>query len=132
VGALGGQRLGGGKLSVASLTILALLVTAASAAAPEKGAAYRGDTRNGDKVALKVGSAGKGVTFSLTCDSGGEAVKVRRMAVSASGRFSGSARQSGRVVLRVSGRFVSKRKVTGTKSGVVCFSGKKSFSATKE
>jgi len=120
------------KLAVASLTILALLVTAASAATPEKGASYEGQTRNGDSVALKVGSAGKGVTFSLTCDSGGDAVKVRQMAISKSGKFSGSARQSGRVVLRVSGRFVSKRKVTGTKSGVVCFSGKKSFSAAKQ
>ena len=107
-------------------------VAAAPAATPTKGATYRGETRNGDRVTLKVAKAGKRVTFSLTCDSGGEAVKVRRMAVSESGEFSGTKRQSGRVILRVSGKFVSKRRATGTKSGVVCFSGMKPFSATRE
>ena len=107
-------------------------VAAAPAATPTKGASYQGETRDGDSVALKVGKAGKGVSFSLTCDSGGEAVRIRRMAVSESGEFSGTKRQSGRVILRVSGQFVSKRRATGNKSGVVCFSGMKSFSATRE
>ncbi len=107
-------------------------VAAAPAATPTKGATYRGETRDGDSVVLKVAKAGKRVTLSLTCDSGGEAVRVRRMAVSESGEFSGSKRQSGRVILRVTGKFVSRRRATGTKFGVVCFSGEKSFSATRK
>ena len=121
------------RIAVATLvTLLGMSVAAAPAATPTKGASYRGETRDGDSVALKVAKKGKRVTFSLTCDSGGEAVKVRRMLLSDSGEFSGARRQSGRVILRVSGKFVSKRKATGTKSGVVCFSGEKSFSATRE
>lgn len=117
--------------AVTVVTLLGLCVAPAPAATPEKGATYRGQTRNGDSVALTVSSTGKRVTLSLTCESGGEPVRLRRMAVSDSGEFSGTKRQSGRVILRVSGKFKSKRKATGTKSGVVCFSGEKSFSATR-
>lgn len=110
---------------------LALAPAASQAAQPKKGAVYRGQTSDGDALVLKVGKAGKRVSLSLTCDSGGGAVTIRRMPVSSTGAFSGSALRSGRVILRVSGRFVSSKRVTGTKSGVVCFSDRKSFSATR-
>ena len=116
---------------VALATALLLAPCISLAAQPKKGATYRGETSDGDAVVMKVAKGGKRVTLSLTCDSGGEAVTIRRMPVSSTGAFSGVARRSGRVILRASGRFVTPRKARGTKSGVVCFSGMGSFAATR-
>ena len=112
-------------------TVLALAPSASLAAQPKKAATYRGETSDGDAVVMKVAKGGKRVSLSLTCDSGGEAVTIRRMPVSSTGAFSGAARRSGKVILRASGRFVTSKKATGTKSGVVCFSGMRSFAATR-
>ena len=120
------------RAAIAALAaVLVIAPAAAMAAQPKKGATYRGQTADGDAVVLKVAKGGKRVALSLTCDSGGAPVTIRGMAVSGTGAFSGTRRRSGRVILRVSGRFVTARKATGTKSGVVCFSNRKSFSATR-
>ena len=122
-------------MSRAALGVLAAALSLAPAASlaaqPTKGATYRGETSDGDAVVLRVAEGGKRVSLSLTCESGGSAVTVRRMPVSSTGAFSGSARRSGRVILRVNGRFVTSKRATGTKAGVVCFNARKPFTATR-
>jgi hypothetical protein len=113
---------------IAIVAALLALAPSAHAATPRPGATYSGTTSQAERATLKVARSGKTlaltVSWTAACQSGGvlrSSTVSKRIRVSRTGRFSrrGSYATTvgGHVVhvdLRLTGRFTSTRRASGT------------------
>jgi hypothetical protein len=125
-------------LCATALAVTALVITATAVAVPPSaGATYRGNS-SGQRnslplpVELKVAADGKSLTFTVRCRFDGRRWRfsLKGVKVNAQGGFSKSGKSQG-VPLKVSGRFVTARKASGTFDTGACFVGDASFTARR-
>jgi hypothetical protein len=119
-----------------ALALAALLVVAAVAVAvpPTGGATYAGKSKGGTSgermpVTLKVAQNRKSLTFTFSCF--GDKYSVKNVQVNAQGGFSKKGAVAG-VSVKVSGKFSSATKASGSFNTNVCFAGKPTFSVTRK
>ena len=125
-------------LCAMALAVAALVVTATAVAVPPSaGATYRGNS-SGQRnslplpIVLKVAGDGKSLTFTVRCRFNGKRWRfsLEGVKVNAQGGFSKSGKSQG-VRLKVSGKFVSARKASGTFDTGACFAGDATFTARR-